>query len=136
VTRLLRRIFNLPAYPDQPSLIDNKGRYFWIAFEGKRPFEICLFHRGRMAAIARMRWEDNYLDLGDFYINDRKFRRTGLGSRFFGLIKKLAIQNGLSMIIGIIAPIDIEDFDRDDLIRFYKKQGCEITGNQFVLRLP
>lgn len=116
------------------SLSDRHGRKFVAHYEGTEPRRIIVSSKGKRAGHIELMWSHEEIEITNLEA-DRRFRRLGLGTQMFELVKQLAIARNKARITGIITPTDREKVDFASLCSFYTKQGCIVEGELFVLHL-
>jgi len=116
------------------SLNDNRGREYAVHYEGTQPSLIIFSYKGKRVGYIELMWSSEEIEITNLEA-DQRFRRCGLGSQMFEVVKQFAIARSKARIRGIIRPTDRENVDFASLCSFYTKQGCIIKGKTFILHL-
>ncbi|KAA3642044.1 MAG: hypothetical protein DWQ07_25965 [Chloroflexi bacterium] len=135
VIRAIDFFLNREPFVDAPYFEDDFGRKIWYFADGEPIDDIQVYYRSKRIGRMRLRWEEEYLELADIVIfqTNKKFRGAGIGSMMFQIGVDLGRMHNSHAFVGRMQSETKDDWDR--LVRFYKKQGCEINKNIFVYRL-
>ena len=131
--KLFRALFNLPPFRGIPYLLAEDGQKIWYYCEGQPIDDIRFFYRGKWIGRVQLTWHSDYLEISDIVIYKNKYRKIGIGSQMFALVKEIALNHQMPRISGRMQAETTDDWAR--LVNFYKKQGCHIEANCFFLDL-
>ena len=132
IQKLKKKIFNDYSSFGLDYFFDSKERKIWYEIEVESLSQLYLFYKGD--CIGKMLFvleDDYYIELCDIVIFDDypQFRNSGIGSWMFNKLKEIAINQNLKGIKGKMVPENSEDWQ--ELVKFYKKQGCLVEDGWF-----
>ena len=131
IQKYKQNIFNDYSSFGLESFFDQSGREIWFEYEEDSSSPLYLFYKGNCIGKMLFSIQDDYIELWDIIVFDRKpqIRNSGIGSWMFTKLKEIAINQNLKGIKGKMVPENSEDWQ--ELVKFYKKQGCLVEDGWF-----
>jgi hypothetical protein len=135
IQNILKNIFNDFSSFGFKFFFDKNSRKIWYSFSEDSSSPLYLFYKGKCIGKMLFSLKDDYIELCDIIVFDGylQFRNSGIGSWMFGKLKEIAISHNLKSIKGKMVPENLEDWQ--ELVKFYKKQGCLVEDGWFEFHL-